>query len=142
MISVFMTWKGQPEEARKRQMASLLDNTAGNIGYLTEQYSGAPYPTTMLCKEAFRTEDPNGVAIPAADMRARLPEVILLAKQKAAKFQGDPRNNSKEIEISAASKEVLPDDTTPSVRAFVDFVELAEKMEKETGEPVTIVARF
>ena len=142
MISVFMTWKGQTEEARKRQMANLMDNAAGKIGYLTEQYSGAPYPTTMLCKEAFRTEDPNGTEIPAEAMRARLNDVTFLAKQKAAKFQGDPRNNSKELEISAAAKEVMPDDSTPSVRAFVDFVELAEKMEKETGSPVTIVARF
>ena len=98
----------------------------GHAGYLREAYHGEPYATRYLVAEAF--ESSSGKAeIPASVLRERLPETLRLAKERQREVYG--------------RKGQIPDDD-PEIQSFVDFVELCERKERETGEPVTIIASY
>jgi 4-aminobutyrate aminotransferase-like enzyme len=100
--------------------------TAGNVGYLREAYHGEPYATMHLCREAFREQDgkrrhprrhPAGTPSPKRCELRRNASAPCMRKT-------DP----------AAIEEVL--------QSFRDFVALCAVKEKETGEPVEIIASY
>lgn len=124
-IDIYTQWKGQTKKEAKAQVTG-FSVVHGHAGYLREAYHGGPYATRYLVPEAF--DSPNGEAqIPASVLRERLPETIKLAKEREQKVYG--------------RKGDIPDDD-PTVQGFVDFVELCECKEEETGEPVTIIASY
>jgi len=123
-IDIYTRWKGQTAEEEAAQYKALLTIDAGNIGYLREAYHGEPYATRYLVPEAF--EYPDGVCIPAARLRERLPETLRLAEKRERELYGG----------------ATTEDIEPVLRSYTAFVELCERKEAETGEPVTIIASF
>jgi hypothetical protein len=123
-IDVYMRWKGQTEEEKKAQITG-FSVAHGHVGYLREAYHGSPYATRVLAPEAFESDD-NEAQIPAHNLRERLPEVINTAMQRERQVY----NN---MEVTKSD---------PVIKAYTDFVELAEKKEQETGEPVVVVASY
>jgi hypothetical protein len=92
--------------------------------YLREAYDGAPYATKYLFEEAFASED--GVAfIDAATLRWRLPATLRLAEERERTLY---QSTAEEIE--------------PILHSYTAFVELCERMEKQTGKPVRIVTWY
>jgi len=166
-IDIYASWPGQTERERDAQRTG-FSVTRGNAGYLREAYHGAPYVTKYLVAEAFAAG--GEAAIPAALLDARLPAAVLLSLYREHKVygRGDPSvvgsdkltevlTNIFEQEVDDTSHEALVATFTPesleSARrlvedralapvqlSFVDFVQLCERKERETGEPCTITA--
>jgi hypothetical protein len=118
-----MNWKGQTREEKEAQVTG-FSITHGHVGYLHEAYHGSPYATKLLVPEAFNTET-YAADIPARVMRNRLPIVLAAAEERERVIYGGDDDGVKE-----------------SQKAFIDFVELAELKEAETGTPVTVMASF
>ena len=73
-IDVYLSWNGQTPEEIAAQDEAYLNLDAGAVGYLRESYSGGPYVTKILARDAF--ESPSREArIPAAVLRERLTRV-------------------------------------------------------------------
>ena len=124
-----------------------FDITAGDKGYLREAYHGSPYATHYLLKECFEIGNVLGdlsgrdegveyeikVFIPAKLLRKRLPETLKLVAERYKKIY--KYATDKEIKVAQKS--------------FIDFVELAEKIEKrainlsrQEGKPCEFYASF
>ena len=123
-IDIYARWEGQLPEEVGKQLKVWLSSVNGNVGYLREAYHGEPYATRHLVPEAF--DNPHGVTIRAKVLRERLPEALRLAEVRERTIYG------------ATSKE----DIEPTLQSFREFVELCERMEKETGRLVKIVASW
>ena len=121
-IDIYAMWKGQTVEEHRLQISDVSFATAGKLGYLREAYHGEPYATEFLCSEAFES---GRAQIPASVLRERLPRTLALVEERSRKIY---KANDGEIE---QVKE-----------PFRDFVALCERKEKETGEPVLIIADF
>lgn len=119
-IDIYMRWGGQTEEEKSKQLKG-FDTTIGDAGYLREAYHGDPYATKVLVPEAFEQE----AEIPVSLLKERLPETI-----KAA------------IERNEKIYKKKTDENSPEVKAYKDFVSLAEMKEKELGKPVRIYASY
>lgn len=119
-IDIYMRWQGITEPERDAQVTG-FSVESGDVGYLREAYHGEPYATRLLVAEAFEKD----AEIPAATLRQRLPETLLLVAERHR---------------SAYHEELV--EGSPTLRAFVDFVELAERVEARTGQPVTIIASW
>jgi hypothetical protein len=53
-IDLYLRWAGQtPEELAAQEAAWLISN--GTVGYLRESFSGGPYATKILAREAFES---------------------------------------------------------------------------------------
>lgn len=112
-IDIYARWPEQDAEARQAQIDAWSSIDAGDMGYIREAYHGDPYPSRYLVSEAF--DYPEGVAIPAAILRDRLPETVRLAAERERTVYG----NSKTEDIALAT------------RQYRAFVALCEKVEKE-----------
>jgi hypothetical protein len=123
-IDIYASWRGQTDEEKVAQVTG-FDVTKGGVGYLREAYHGEPYVTRYLLAEAFESVD-GSARIPAAVLRKRLPRALELAMRR-------------EMLVYDATT-VSHDD--PPVRSFIAFVELCERKERETGEPVEIIASY
>lgn len=123
-IDIRASWPGQTEGEAAAQITG-FSVEHGHVGYLREAYHGEPYATHYLVPEAFEANAGEGVQIPAAILRERLPRTIRLAIARQRQVYGENSGI---------------DD--PVVRAFADFVELCERKEAETGEPCTISASW
>ena len=124
-IDMYLRWQGQTDDERKAQYTGYrVDH--GHVGYLREAYHGGPYATRALAPEAFEDTDGScddqgydiGIRIPASTLRSRLEAVCDMVLLRAAKVYG----------------ETLTLDS-PEVRAFIDFVEMYERLEREGKEP-------
>ena len=123
-IDIYARWDFQTDEERTAQTSVWLSGESGNVGYLREAYHGEPYATRFLCAEAFDAEDAEA-RIPAATLRARLPETLELVEERARSL------------YNATDEEVRRQQQT-----FQDFVALCERKENETGNAVHIVASY
>ena len=123
-IDIYAHWQGQTEAEQEAQWTG-FSVEHGHMGYLREAYHGEPYATPSLVREAFDHPD-RAVQIPAAVLRERLPHTLALAavREQVVYHEYD----LKAIRVVQQS--------------FEDFVELCERNEQETGQPVTIVASF
>ena len=102
-----------------------FNTLAGHKGYLREAYHGETYATQYLVEECFdlkhQKDEKNGVSyrtrvyIPSKVLRARLPKTLELVKERYKTTY-----KAKDDEIKEAQK------------SFIDFVVLAEKLEKES----------
>jgi hypothetical protein len=120
-IDIYARWEGQAPEELSRQAEAWLAGQAGDVGYLREAYHGEPYATKYLVAEAF--ECAEGAAIPAAVLRERLPETLRLAEVRARTLYGV-------TQIEA------------TLESFRAFVELCERVERDMGGPVRIIASW
>ena len=120
-IDVYAEWAGMTEGEKEAQYTG-FSLVAGAVGYLREAYHGEPYATMHLLSEAFDAPDCS-TEIRAALLRKRLPATLALARQRRQIIYGD--------EPGAEDKAVI--------QSFVDFVELCERKERETGRPVRII---
>ena len=117
-----------------------FDITAGDKGYLREAYHGSPYATHYLLNECFEIDEVQGtlsgtdkgieykiqVFIPAKLLRERLPKTLEIVRERYLKVYKDA--NEKEIKVAQKS--------------FIDFVELAEKIEEKEGKSCEFYASF
>lgn len=178
-IDVHMSWKNKTDDESAAQITG-FSITSGNVGYLREAYHGGPYVTHYLVSEAFGDDSEEGPKIPAATLRQRLPNAIVLALiREAVVYGGDNpaiiemkgdndlgkslRNCFSEIKrigetegctelvaledvpqgVFEAIKLSIASHTLPDYAlAYVEFVELAEQKESETGEPVSVYASY
>jgi hypothetical protein len=166
-IDIYLKWPKQSEAEEKAQITG-FSVTAGNTGYLREAYHGGPYVTRFLVREAF--DDPEcEAAIPAKTLKERLPGAVMLAIYREHVVYQEPTRNNVELaealgklfgevkalkgqsasdyapnaeQLRAAKELIKTRNLPPHVLAFVDFVALAERKEKETGEPCTIIASY
>jgi hypothetical protein len=157
-IDLYLRWIGQtPEELAAQEAAWLISN--GSVGYLRESFSGGPYATKILAREAF--ESPTEQAeIPAAILRERLTSVTEPARgfnfgggdwvvqtitealecsgafvEKPRPPHTDPQSVEEAIQARYADD---PEATAHALKAFRDFVVLAEQKERETGRACTV----
>lgn len=121
-IDIYARWPKQTKEEKEAQYTG-FDATAGRVGYLREAYHGGPYATRVLVPEAFADDNADGDYISAATLRERLPETLETAMARSRAIYGEE-----------ARPEIL--------QSFVDFVELCERKERETGRPCYIVASY
>jgi hypothetical protein len=122
-IDIYMRWKGMTKADEEAQYTGFSVNH-GHVGYLREAYHGAPYATKVLCAESFAS-DTCEAQIPAKVLKARLPGVkqVVLERER--------------VIYKSTGKEAAG-----VVKSYEGFVKLAALKEKETGEPVTIVASY
>ncbi len=125
-IDIYASWPGQTDEEVNAQMTG-YSIAHGHVGYLREAYHGEPYATHVLVPEAFEDTSPDGVPIPAATLRQRLPETLATATTRQRVVYDEPADS---------------EDTRLVLKSFSDFVELCERKEEESGEPCTILASY
>jgi hypothetical protein len=123
-IDIYLSWRNQKEEQQDAQLTG-FSVVHGHVGYLREAYHGEPYATRHLVPEAFGSED-GTAEIPAAVLRARLPETLAIAEERER----------------TVYNETDPEAIADVKRSFIDFVELAEAMERATGAPCTVTASY
>jgi hypothetical protein len=124
-IDIYVEWRGQTEEEAQAQMTGFSIGH-GHVGYLREAYHGEPYATHVLVPEAFESKDGTAL-IPAATLRKRLPATLEAARRRQQEVYEEPAGS---------------EDTIAALKSFTDFVELCERKERETGEPVRIIASY
>ena len=126
-IDIYARWKGQTEEEERAQITG-FSVEHGHVGYLREAYHGEPYATQELVPEAFdRDNHPEGAPITAATLRERLPTTLVTARRRLREiYDQDPDDPESAREL----------------KSFIDFVELCERKEEETGEPCRITASY
>jgi hypothetical protein len=122
-IDIYMQWDQQTDQEKQAQITGFSIED-GDKGYLREAYHGEPYATKFLVREAFASKTATA-KIRAAVLRSRLAETQRLAIKRAKKVY----NESCTL-------------CSPEIKAFADFVKLAEKVEAKTGKPVTIIASY
>ena len=123
-IDIYARWDGQTAEEASAQFTgcSVLE---GKVGYLREAYHGNPYATKYLLREAFVSDDATA-RIESSVMRRRLPGTLALVEER----EREVYNVTDEDEIQLVKQ------------SFIDFVDLCERKEKETGTPVLIRASY
>ncbi len=126
-IDIYARWPGQTEAESEAQITG-FSIAHGHVGYLREAYHGEPYATHVLVPEAFdRKRHPDGARIPAAELRARLPETLRAAEEREEKIYQHGRFHAETRQVRQSLRR---------------FVELCERKERETGEPCTIIASY
>ena len=115
-IDIYMRWDGMTEEDRDKQITG-FDATVGEVGYLREAYHGKIFATKYLVKEAF-AKDAGEVYISPKELRKRLPLTKDIVIQR----------------FRDVYKEEIEEDNA-FVKAFEDFVKLAEAVEEEGRKP-------
>ena len=54
-IDVDSSWAGQAAEEQAAQEDAGLALNGGDVGYLRESFTGGPYTTKILCRDAFES---------------------------------------------------------------------------------------
>jgi hypothetical protein len=167
-IDIYLEWPGQEEENKiKDNRCDWGNTTQGHVGYLREAYHGGPYATKLLVPEAFDSET-RRAEIPAAVMRERLTTIttpamnadgghkaaeamIAMLRQAGASVAGpvihDGSTAAMSVEDAVRIREKTlynsdDDEIDDVVQSFRDFVELAERKEKEHGRACTVCASY
>ena len=70
-INVYLSWAGQTLEEQAAQEDAYLALDGGSVGYLRESYTGGPYVTKILVRNAFESAR-RQAQIPACVLRERL----------------------------------------------------------------------
>ncbi|MCP4493321.1 MAG: hypothetical protein GY820_39355 [Gammaproteobacteria bacterium] len=115
-IDIYLRWDGQTEEEEEAQYTG-FSCVHGHVGYLREAFHGEPYATHAFVAEAF-DGDQDGVAIPAATLRDRLPAAQEATRER---YEGC-------------------DFVDEAAKSFADFAALAERLESEGKNPRVIAS--
>ncbi len=159
-IDVYLKWPGQTQEEQLAQEDAYLSLDGGSVGYLRESYSGGPYVTKILCREAFESAS-REAQIPASVMRERLTSVTepargfdaghWAAEEIARQFEasgaevrrpGSARTDPMTVEEAITCRYDNPGDTEAVLRSYREFVALAEQRERETGRACTVLVMY
>lgn len=170
-IDIYAQWRNQSEDEHQAQFTG-FSTVAGGKGYLREAYHGGPYVTHYLVSEAFEHGGSKIPAktlrerLPAAVVLAMIrhaklykgekdPSIInaaeidsLLGKVKGIMKEAEDKEHEEIVkqftkETLKHAKDMIEGKILPDyAQSFVDFVELCERKEKETGEPVEIQANY
>lgn len=160
-IDVYLSWRGQTRQEKAAQDDAYLSLDGGSVGYLRESYTGGPYVTKILVRDAF--ESPTREAeISAAVLRQRLTNLTEpaygfdagdhAAREITNEFQSrgatvpSPRP-SRTLPMSVEEAIALRYENSPSVarevlRSVRAFVELAHAKELEANEPCTVTVEL
>jgi hypothetical protein len=160
-IDVYLKWPGQTPEEQLAQEDAYLSLDGGSVGYMRESYTGGPYVTKLLARDAF--ESPTRQAeIPAAVLRERLTSVTepvyglnaadIIAREITKQLEDTgasvlhprPYRTSPMTaeEAIAARYATEPDVARAVLKSVRDFVALAEAKELETGRPCTVRVEY
>lgn len=169
-IDIYLKWKGMKKKDKQAQITG-FSALAGEVGYLREAYHGGPYPSKILVREAFESPTCEA-EIPAALMRERLTSVTepavagddahmaaMMIAQLLQKFGPEDatvepafvasgRTSPMTVEeavrerCAAVYPDLTPDEVDARVHSYREFVALAERKEKETGQPCTVIASY
>jgi hypothetical protein len=120
-IDIYLRWALMTEEEEEAQLQG-YNVCIGHTGYLREAYHGDPYATKLLVPEAFAAGG-EPVHIPAAVLRERLPSVMRAALHRERRIYNTEANEDSLV-----------------VQSFVDFVNLAEELEKRGRKPVVFAS--
>lgn len=127
--------------------ATGFDTCAGHQGYLREAYHGGPYVTEVLVPEAFAWsrwlyED---CPVPCVDWPEELDRTLAAGAPIRWQTMHDRLPDALDA-FEERIRKVYPDTTedlkAAQWKAFVDFVELAERIERLTGEAVQVYASY
>jgi len=161
-IDLYLRWIGQtPEELAAQEAAWLISD--GFVGYLRESFTGGPYATKILAREAFESRS-SQAEIPAAILRERLTSVTEPARgyhlgggdwavqsitealecngafvEKPRPPHTEPQSVEEAIQARYADE---PEEMLLAIKAARDFVSLAEFKEAETGQYCTVVVEY
>ena len=160
-INVYLNWESQSPEQIVAQEDAYLTLDGGSVGYLRESYTGGPYVTKLLARDAF--ESPTRQAeIPAAILRERLTSVtepvyglnagdiaarmITQSLEESGASVSHPRpyrTSPMTVEEAIAARYATEPDIARAVLESVRrFVALAEEKELETGRPCTVRVEY
>jgi len=137
-IDIYLTWKGMTRKEKKAQDEAVLSYAYGHVGYLREsslnikgifdkelgkkiESLSEHYATKVLCREVFERKIDEPLYISSKTLRKRLPHTIEIVKERRLK----------------AYDEVV-EENHPVIKSFIDFVELAERLERE-GREIRII---
>jgi len=120
-IDIYLRWPEMTPDEKQRQICG-YSTRHGHVGYLREAYHGHPCATRVLVPEAFNDRG-DGIEIPAAVLRERLPRVLDVVKLRSLAVYGE-------------------DAPADALQAFDDFVRLAEEKEAHCGRPCTVQASY
>ena len=160
-INVYLSWAGQTLEEQAAQEDAYLALDGGSVGYLRESYTGGPYVTKILVRNAFESATQQA-QIPACVLRERLTSVTepvygldagdmavreithaLEESGASVSHSRSPRTSPMTVEEAIAARyaddPVLALKVLDSVRAFVA---LAEEKELVTARPCTVRVAF
>lgn len=171
-IDIYLEWDGMEEEDKKEQYSSGFSITAGGTGYLREAYHGEPYATQILVREAFEAENCRAeipaavmrerltnVTEPAYGKTGGHKAAQLFTELAKAAYAGDdeirveggctgsgqtlPMTVEEAVTIRARKLYNADDaEVAETLRSFREFVDLAERKERETGKPCTVYASY
>ena len=98
----------------------------GEHGYLREAYHGGPYATKELLPECWK-DGYEGELIPikSSVLKKRLDIVVDTSRERSTILYKED-----------------PEDTDKTAQSFIDFVELASRLEKESGYPCKFYASY
>lgn len=167
-IDVYLNWHGM-KEADKNAQYTGFSIVSGNVGYLREAYHGGPYATRVLLPEGWdrevKLDRDHTFAIEAKTLRERLPAAVMATIYRHhVLYDDEPATFETNDIVEAMSKlfvnmrdeshaTLQPDaeqlrQTEALIKerklpdyalAYVDFVELAERKEAETGKPCRVL---
>ena len=171
-IDIYLEWPNQENDESVEQGNCGFSTTSGHVGYLREAYHGGPYATKLLVREAFendtcRAEIPAAImrerltsitepvygADGGHDVAAMF---VSMLRNSGVQVIGGPENGplpsgatvpmSVESAVRTRYRNIYPDcspdQVEEAVQAYRDFVELAERKEKEHGKPCTVYASY
>jgi len=123
-IDICAQWDRMSMAEAVAQVSAKYNGDRGEVGYLSESYYGAPYPTEALVPEAFRY---GRARIAASDLQKRLPDALYMVESRELCF-----GFGKEAEAAVQRLQ----------KQYRDFVALCARKEDETGIPCLIVASY
>ena len=106
------------------QFSAQCLGSRGNVGYLSETYSGGPYPTEMLAPDAFRY---GRARIAAVDLERRLPDALYEIETRELGFNYSAQGGQ---------------NAQRTQKEYREFVALCAHKEEETGIPCLIVTNL
>jgi hypothetical protein len=129
-IDVYARWRNQKKDEKEKQFTGFrLDK--GDVGYLREGYHGEPYATKHMFKETFNLRDGTR-EYDAAELVKRLPHTLMVVRERAEKVYNMDLRNSVEDKAELVTWQ----------NAYIDFVDLCVRKQKETGHPITIETSY
>ena len=160
-IDVYLSWAGQTPAEKAAQEDAYMALDEGSVGYLRESYTGGPYVTKILARDAFESAT-REAQIPACVLRERLTSVtepaygidagdaavreITLSLENAGASVSHPRppyTSPMTVEEAVAARyaddPVLARKVLDSVRAFVA---LAGEKELAMARACTVRVEF
>jgi hypothetical protein len=170
-MDIYAEWPGMSAGDRDGQIKG-FSAVAGDAGYLREAYHGGPYVTRYLVAEAFAAADAQAtIPAKVLRARLPTAVLMHLYREQKLYGGGKDPSRIEAADLERALHAIAADEITDgshdafaaaltpesietgerliatgmlskTAKAFVEFVELCERKERETGAPCTILASY